>query len=249
MFEPTHGMSRTPVYQTWASMRGRCLNPDSIGFEYYGGKGIKVCDRWEWFELFYKDMGDQPEGMSLDRIDPNGNYEPDNCRWATGIQQGNNRTSTVLISHKGWELSVTQLAKKLGVNYQSLRRNISKMSNTQEAIERTIKRSHGGVSKKRIQSKLTHGHSSNGKRSPTYCSWANMKQRALQVTHPAYKNYGAKGIIVCERWFKFANFLADMGEKPKGDGRRVHIHRKDTKYGYEPDNCVWAYYNGEEVIV
>lgn len=90
-----HGMYGTPVYWVWNSMVRRCKNPTSQVWKDYGGRGIRVCDRWQDFENFYADMGEPPEGHSLDRIDVNGNYEPGNCRWATkDVQQHNVRART-----------------------------------------------------------------------------------------------------------------------------------------------------------
>jgi len=87
-----HGMSETKEYNTWCLMKRRCNNPKEVGYKYYGGRGITVCDRWlESFQNFYEDMGKCPEGMSLDRIDVNGNYEPSNCRWATHSEQSYNQ--------------------------------------------------------------------------------------------------------------------------------------------------------------
>jgi hypothetical protein len=84
-------MSGTPEYNSWASMMARCLDPRTNGFEHYGGQGISVHEDWYSFEGFFADMGTRPPGCSLDRTDPNGNYEPGNCRWATALQQTHNR--------------------------------------------------------------------------------------------------------------------------------------------------------------
>lgn len=72
-------------------MKYRCLNPNSRSYKAYGGAGVKICAEWMTFEGFFKDMGERPEGMTLDRIDPNGNYEPGNCRWADKKTQSNNK--------------------------------------------------------------------------------------------------------------------------------------------------------------
>jgi hypothetical protein len=86
-----HGQYGTGANRSWASMLSRCKNPRAPGFKYYGGRGISVCEQWERFETFLVDMGERPSGMSLDRIDSNGNYEPGNCRWATPKEQLENR--------------------------------------------------------------------------------------------------------------------------------------------------------------
>ena len=117
----THGHSRvgkmTPTYRSWQLMQRRCSNPNSEDYADYGGAGISICERWLSFENFFADMGERPVGTTLDRY-PNGsgNYEPENCRWATASEQAINRKSTRWIEHDGRRLCLKQWAEELGVD-------------------------------------------------------------------------------------------------------------------------------------
>lgn len=121
-----HRMSHTPTWKVWVGMFERCRRPNHKFFHRYGGRGIDVCPEWESFEQFYADMGERPEGMSLDRIDPNGNYEKSNCRWATQKQQTNNMTNNRKITYQGVEYTHAQLAEFLGLKYHTFRSRIDR---------------------------------------------------------------------------------------------------------------------------
>lgn len=87
----SHGLAKSPTYLSWVAMRQRCTNPNATGFERYGGAGITICKRWDSFTAFFKDMGERPVGMSLDRKNNARGYSKANCQWATAKQQANNR--------------------------------------------------------------------------------------------------------------------------------------------------------------
>lgn len=113
----THNQTDSPEYNTWISMRQRCLNPKVPNYDLYGGRGIKICDRWvNSFENFLSDMGYKPsQRHSIDRIDVNGNYEPSNCKWSTDEEQQNNKRNSVKISIDGVLYSIKELSQKYNI--------------------------------------------------------------------------------------------------------------------------------------
>ena len=104
----THNMCGTPEYKSWNSMGHRCRNTEDAN---YGGRGISVCDRWSSFENFFADMGTRGDGLTLERLDVNGNYEPSNCVWADMEAQANNRRNNFNIIHQGITKTLAQWAK------------------------------------------------------------------------------------------------------------------------------------------
>jgi hypothetical protein len=119
------GAKPSPTYYSWRSMRVRCNNPGGTGYGLYGGRGIRVCDAWNAsFEAFLADMGERPDGMTLDRIDVNGDYCPENCRWATQSQQNRNTRIVPRVIYRGEKIAVPDLADKLGVSTSCLKYRI-----------------------------------------------------------------------------------------------------------------------------
>ena len=127
-----HGHNRKPggvrdkssAYSRWSAMQQRCANPKHKQYADYGGRGISVCDRWRDFALFLADMGEPPEGMTLDRIDNALGYEPANCRWATRTEQQMNRRNNRVIECRGRVLPLTAWAREAGIKPESLRHRL-----------------------------------------------------------------------------------------------------------------------------
>lgn len=118
----THGMTRHPAYAVWRSLSARCCNPRHAAWDNYGGRGIKVCSRWRTsFQNFWDDMGPsyQP-GMDLDRINNDGHYEPLNCRWVDRREGNNNRRTNRLIKTPWGQMTISQAARKSGINATTL---------------------------------------------------------------------------------------------------------------------------------
>lgn len=107
-----HGQSQGKTYKVWKSMKYRCLNHLCAAYPYYGGRGIKVCDRWLKFENFHADMGDKPEGHSIERINNDGNYEPSNCKWASTAEQNNNMRRSHRVTAFGRTQTLTQWSRE-----------------------------------------------------------------------------------------------------------------------------------------
>jgi hypothetical protein len=135
----THGMSDTPAYNAWSNMRMRCQNPSHPSYSNYGGRGITVCKRWQEFENFFADMGEPPAGMSLDRKDNDGNYEPDNCRWATNRQQAINKRSNQLLTLDGRTMTMMQWASVTGIKANTIWYRLDRGWTVEDALTRPVR--------------------------------------------------------------------------------------------------------------
>lgn len=122
----THGntanLKRTPEYESYRNMLARCFRKSSEKYPIYGGRGITVCERWRSsFQAFLEDMGKRPApGLTLDRKDTDGNYEPSNCRWATAKTQGRNKRATIKVDLDGESVSLAEACDRLGINYKTV---------------------------------------------------------------------------------------------------------------------------------
>lgn len=112
----SHGKTGIPEYRTWAHMIGRCGNIKDKSYPDYGARGIKVCDRWRnSFEAFYADMGPRPDGYSIERIDVNGDYCPENCKWIPKLDQNKNKRNSKTYLYEGEQLTLAQIVGRTGL--------------------------------------------------------------------------------------------------------------------------------------
>lgn len=129
-----HGMSGTPTHTLWMGMKQRCESPGASKFSIYGARGIKVCERWQSFPNFLADMGERPPGMSIDRIDPDGNYEPGNCRWANQLEQQNNRRNNRMVVVNGKSMTVSMAARSAGLGPDMVMQRLKRGQSIEQAL-------------------------------------------------------------------------------------------------------------------
>ncbi len=133
-----HGHARrghtTATYGSWVSMKRRCLDPDDQHWPSYGGRGIAVCPQWMDFSTFHADMGDRPTGMTLNRIDNDGNYEPSNCEWAKPVEQSQNTRLTHVMTKDGRSQSLSAWARDLGLSRRTIQDRLAQGMTDKEAL-------------------------------------------------------------------------------------------------------------------
>lgn len=132
------GRKHSGEYTSWAGMRQRCHNPNNSVYRFYGGRGIEVCERWRSsFDAFLADMGEKPEPKeeySLDRIDPDGPYSPENCRWVHFKKQANNRRSNHFVNHDGETLTIAEWSNRTSIKQSTLRERLRRGWSMSEAL-------------------------------------------------------------------------------------------------------------------
>lgn len=129
-----HGKRRSRIYSIWRNMRTRCENANCDFYPDYGGRGIKICEAWLSFENFYADMGDPPEGMTLDRIDNDRGYFPGNCRWATKQEQSKNRRNARHVTAFGKTRLIAEWAEQTGTGESTIRARLNKGWDAERAV-------------------------------------------------------------------------------------------------------------------
>jgi hypothetical protein len=138
-----HALSRRSqprARKSWGNMIARCTNPDNVGWKQYGGRGITVCERWlNSFASFFGDMGEPPAGHTIDRIDSNGPYSKENCRWATQKDQANNRTNNRLVTANGKTLTVSQWADLTGLSWHTIHARLSRGWSAERAVSESVR--------------------------------------------------------------------------------------------------------------
>ena len=134
----THGLSSSKTYYSWCNMIRRCNQKNHRAFIHYGGRGISVCERWMTFENFLSDMGEKPDGLTLERKNVNGNYEPSNCRWATPSQQAANTRRTIVWN--GQKTTIKAVAAKHGVPRTSLNKLLKRGMRPEQALAHALER-------------------------------------------------------------------------------------------------------------
>lgn len=139
-FNKTHGLRNHPLYGVWRAMKGRCYNCKLENYSNYGGRGIIVCDRWvNSFQNFYNDMveGYVKGEVAIDRIDPNGNYEPSNCRWLTMLKSANNKRTSKYLTLNGIVRTASEWGRYLGIKDDTIRHRKSKGYSDKDCLSLT----------------------------------------------------------------------------------------------------------------
>lgn len=179
-----------PLYAVWASMKDRCLNPRAKAFPHYGGRGIKVCERWRnSYQAFADDMGDRPHGYSLDRIDNDADYGPGNCRWADRTTQQRNQRRAVYVTIEGVRYRAIELAESAGMKTDTIVNRAAQGLPFADVVNPQKRASTAGLAlgglasgaARRAATHCKHGH----ERTPENVRYTTQGHRYCRVCHNA----------------------------------------------------------------
>jgi hypothetical protein len=136
----THGQYGTPLYRVWNSMKQRCENPKTERYERYGGRGIKVCEEWLDFNCFFEWSMDNgyAEGLTLDRIENNSDYEPSNCRWTTVVKQMNNRSTNHFLTYDNKTMTIADWGRETGINPAAINKRLRRGWAIEKALTKPL---------------------------------------------------------------------------------------------------------------
>ena len=134
----THGLTNTSTYKIWAKMKNRCSSEKTKSYKNYGGRGIFVCERWDKFENFLEDMGERPPSLELDRINNDGPYSPDNCRWTTRKENGRNRRTNRFLTFNGETKTIAEWAESLSMKRLTLMSRLHKGWSVDRALTEPV---------------------------------------------------------------------------------------------------------------
>lgn len=143
LYNTKHGCTHTRLYRIWAAMKNRCNNSKGYAYNRYGNRGIKVCEEWQTFQQFYEwaMQNGYKYGLSIDRIDNDGDYCPENCRWATAKQQDNNRSSNKIVEYNGEKHTISEWADILGMHQDTLGQRLkSKNYSLEKAMTEPVRK-------------------------------------------------------------------------------------------------------------
>lgn len=133
------GVANKRMFQVWNGMKARCEQVNHSNYKNYGGRGIKVCERWQTFDNFLADMGTPEKGMSLDRIDHNGDYQPDNCRWASRREQSLNTRRSRMLEFNGVSKTAHEWAEELNIDPKTLRQRLYRGWSVEKTLTTPLK--------------------------------------------------------------------------------------------------------------
>ncbi len=231
-----HGQTKNKLYSTWSGQKDRCQNPNSRIWKHYGGRGIKICETWsnnfsEWLDYIQKLPHFGELDRSLDRIDNNKGYEPENLRWATKTEQSNNKRNNVFLTYKSETRTISQWSEITGVPYSTIKLRIKKGLSIEEVFIPAVHKDSTG------KPYTTHGQSGNR----LYTVWAGQKERCFNTVGDAYKDYGGRGISMYDGWVNdFASWKKYVEALPHYGNPNRSLDRINNNEDYKPGNLRWA---------